>query len=78
MCGSVCGYPVSKISLGPLCGSEGSTLILPHVLLSPRIITLCHCSLTMTKNRLFGTLYGNKLPLCVDVPLNTHSFIHSE
>ena len=60
-----------------LFGSEGSTLTLRLFLLSPRIILLCHCSSTMTKDYLLLISYGTKWPLCVDVPLNTFSFIHS-
>ena len=56
-----------------LSGSEGSALILPLFLLSPRIIMLCHCSPTMT----LLISYGTKWPLCVGVLLNNYSFIHS-
>ena len=50
-----------------LFGSEGSALTL--FILSPEIIMLSdsHRSTTMTKSHF--------LALCVDVPLNTHSFI---
>ena len=57
-----------------LFGSEGSVLTL--FLLSPKIIMLCHCSSTVTKNYLLVIIYGTKGSLCVDVPLNKHSFIH--
>ena len=57
-----------------LFGSEGSALTLPLSPLSPRIIMLCHCSSTMTKDQFLVILYGTKWPSCVDVPL-THSFI---
>ena len=49
MCGSVYGYTASKYPL-VLFGSEGSALTLPLFLLLPRIIMLCHCSSTMTKD----------------------------
>ena len=77
MCGSVYGYPASKISLGPpwmwrLCSYS------PPFVLSPRIIMLCHClSSTMTKGHLLLISYSTRWPLCVDVPLNTYSFIQS-
>ena len=58
-----------------LFGSEGSALTLPHFLLSPRIIMLCHCSSTMTTDHFLLISYGTNWPLCVDVPLNTHTFI---
>ena len=57
--------------------SEGSTLTPTLVLLSPRINMLCHCSPTMTKDHFLLISYGTKWPLCVDVPLNTYSFIQS-
>ena len=43
-----------------LFGSEGSALTLPLFLLSPRIIMLCHCSSTMTKDHFFQIPYGTK------------------
>ena len=55
--------------------SESSAL--PLFLLSPRIIMLCHCSSTMTKDHFLIIFHGTKCPLCVGVPLNTHSFIHT-
>ena len=58
-----------------LFGFEGSALTLPIFLLSPRIIMLCHCLSTMTKNHFLLISYGTNLPLCVDVPSNTYSFI---
>ena len=60
-----------------LFGSEGSALNLPLSVLSPRTIMLCHCSSTMKKDHFLLISYGTRLPLCVDVPLNTYSFIHS-
>ena len=56
-------------------GLEGNSLSL--FLLSPRINMLCHCSSTMTKDRVWKELYGTQWPLCDDVPLSTYSFIHS-
>ena len=53
--------------------SEGSALTLPLCLLSPRIIMLCHCSSTMTKDHFLEILYGIKRPLCADVLLNPYS-----
>ena len=41
-----------------LFGSEGSALTLPLFLLSPRIIMLCHCSETMTKDHFLLIFYG--------------------
>ena len=61
-----------------LFGSEGSALFLPLFRLSPRIIILCLCSSTMIKDHFLPIAYGTKWPLCVDLPLNTYSFIHSE
>ena len=58
-----------------LFGFEGSALTLPIFLLSPRIIMPFHCKSTMTKDHFLLISYGTKLPLCVDVPLNTYSFI---
>ena len=60
-----------------LFGSEGPALTIPLFLLLPRIITLCHCSSTMAKDHFLLLSYGTKRPLCVDVHLNTYSFIHS-
>ena len=60
-----------------LYGSEGSALSLPLSLLSSRITMLCHCWRTMTKYHFLLIFDGTKWPLCVDVPLNTYSFIHS-
>ena len=40
--------------------SEGSTLTLPLFLLSPRIIMICDCSSTMTKDHFSQILYGTK------------------
>ena len=47
--------------------------------LSLRIIILCHCSLFFNndKDHFLLISYGTKWSLCVDVPLNTYSFIHS-
>ena len=59
-----------------LFGYEGSALTLPLFLLSPRIIMLCHWSSTMTEDYSLIVSHGTKWPLCIDVPLNTHSFIH--
>ena len=56
--------------------SEGSAPTLPLFLLSLRIIMRCHCSSTMTKDHFLIIFFGTKWPLCVDVPLNTHSSIH--
>ena len=58
------------------------TLLHVHVVyqrwvLSPGIIMLYHCSSAMTKDHFLLISYGTKWPLCVDVPLNTYSFIHS-
>ena len=72
MCGSVYGYPASKVSLGR---PGHAALTLPLSLLSPRIIMLCHCSSTMATDHFLMICYGTKGPLCVDVPLNTDSFI---
>ena len=58
-------------------GSEDSALTLPLFCLSPNIILLCHCFSTVTKDQLLMIFDGTKLPLCVNVPLKTHSFIHS-
>ena len=41
-----------------LFGSEGSALTLPLFLLSPRIIMICHCSSTMTKDHFLPMSYG--------------------
>ena len=41
-----------------LLGYVGSALTLPLFLLSPRIIMLCHCSSTVTKDHLFRISYG--------------------
>ena len=60
-----------------ICGSEGSALTLPLFLRSPSIISIFHCYSTMTKDHFLVISYGSKLPLCVNVGLNTHSFIHS-
>ena len=43
-----------------LFGYEGSALTLPLFLLSPRIIMLCHCSSTMTKDHFLLISYGTK------------------
>ena len=43
-----------------LFGYEGSALTLPHFLLSPRIIMLCHCSSTMTKDHSLVISFGTK------------------
>ena len=43
-----------------LFGSEGSALTLPLFLLSHRMIMLCHCSSTMTKDHFLLTSYGTK------------------
>ena len=59
-----------------LIGSEGSALTLHFSRLSPRIIRTCHCFSTMTMDHFVLISYGTKWPLCVDVPLNTHYFIH--
>ena len=45
-------------------GSEGSALTLTLFLLSPRIIMLCHCSSTVTKDKFLLVAYGSKWPLC--------------
>ena len=68
--------PHLKYSL-VLFGSEGSALTLTLFLQSARIIMLCHFSSTVTKYQFLLVSYGTKWPLCVDVPLNTYSFIHS-
>ena len=60
-----------------LLGSEGSNLTLPHFLLSATKIRLCHCFSTITKEHSLEICYGTIWLLCVDVPLNTHSSIHS-
>ena len=60
-----------------ICGSEASALTLPLCLRSPSIISIFHCYSTMTKGHFLEISYGSKLPLFVDVRLNTHSFIHS-
>ena len=79
----VCGWsgqPMDALHLKypyVLFGSEGSTLILPLFLLSPRIIMLFHCSSTMTKDHFLLISYGTKWPMCVDVLLNTYSSILS-
>ena len=49
-----------KYSLVDLFGSEGSALTLPLFLLSPRIIMLCHCSSTITKDHFLMMCYGTK------------------
>ena len=54
--------------------SRASALTLLLVLLSSRIIMLCHCSAPMTKDYLV-ILYGTKWPLCAIVPLNPHPCI---
>ena len=41
-----------------LFGSEGSALTLSLFLLSPRIVMLCHCYSTMTKDHLLVIPYG--------------------
>ena len=43
-----------------LFGSEGSALTLPLFFLSPRIITICHCSSTMTNEYFWEMPYGTK------------------
>ena len=43
-----------------LFGSEGSALTLPLILLSPRVVILCHCSSTITKDHFFIKSYGSK------------------
>ena len=43
-----------------LFGYEGSALTLPLFLLSPRIIMLCHCSSTMTKDCFLLIYYGTE------------------
>ena len=59
-----------------LFGTElGSLLTLHLFLLSLKIIMLCQCYPTMTKDHFWIIVYATKLPLRVDVPLNTHSFI---
>ena len=79
--GGCVDLPMDTLHLKLLClvlfGSKGSALSLPLFLLSPRIISLGHCSSTMTKGHFLLVFYGTKWPLCVDVPLNTHSFNHS-
>ena len=61
-----------------LFGSEGCALILPLILLSPRIIIMIyHCSSTMTNDHFLIIVYATREPLFINVPLNTHSFIHS-
>ena len=60
-----------------LFGSEDSAFTLPLCLLSPRIIMFCHCSSTVTQDLFLIILYGTKCRLCVSVPLNPYSFIHS-
>ena len=57
-----------------LFGYEGSALSLP-LLLSPRRIMLCQF-FNYDKGPLFASICGAGWPLCVDVPLNTYSFIH--
>ena len=57
-------------------GSEGSALTRPLFLLSPWIIMLCHYSSTLTKDQFCGNILCTKWPLCVNVPLFIHSFIH--
>ena len=57
-----------------LFGCEGSALTLPLFLLSPRIIMLCHCSSTMTKDHFLLMLYDTKWPLCAIKHLFIHSF----
>ena len=44
-------------------------------LLSSRILMLSHCSSTMKKDHFLLISYGTKWPLCVNVPVNTYSFI---
>ena len=66
-----------------LFGSEGSSLTLPLLLLSLRIITLCHCSSTMTMDRLLVTvmaLKGIYVPVCLYtlIYLYIDSFIEIE
>ena len=55
-----------------LFGFEGFALSL----LLPRVIMLFHSS-KMTKDLIFEHFYVTKWPLCADVPLILHSFIHS-
>ena len=43
-----------------LFGSEGYALTLLLLLLSPRVIVLCHCSSTMTKDHFLMIFYGTK------------------
>ena len=57
-----------------LFGFEGFALSL--FLLLPRVIMLFHSS-KMTKDHIFEHFYATKWPLCADVPLILHSFIHS-
>ena len=65
MGGSVYGYLHVKYPL-VLFGFEDSALILPLFLLSPRVIMLCHCSSTMTKDHVLIILMAQN-DLCVSM-----------
>ena len=48
------------------------------LLLSLRMVMLCHYSSTTAKDHLLVIFHGSYWPLCADVPVNNpHSFIHS-
>ena len=61
-----------------LFGCEGSALTLPLLLLSPRIIMLCHCSSTMTEDHFLILYYGTKCEMTSACrSAFKHSFIHA-
>ena len=47
----------------------------PSFFLSLKIVMLCHCSSTMTKDHFLVICNGTKWLLCANVPWNTHSFL---
>ena len=56
--------------------SDGSALTLPLFRLSPRIIMLCHCSSTRTKDRFMLISYMTLSDLCLSMCLETLASIH--
>ena len=54
-----------------LFGSKGSASTLPLILLSPRIMMLCHCSSTMTKDHFLVIFMALNVCQCAF----KHSFI---
>ena len=73
----VSGYHASKRSLGPLWIRRLCSLSSFFICFSPKIHMLCNCSSKMTKDHFLENRYATKWPLCADVPLSPHSFIHS-